>query len=166
MKKFLISAVLGAAMLVPALAKAEVAFTSDSMIVRAGPGHDYPRIDRLPPNMRVRLYGCIDRFDWCDVSFGGIRGWVDGERLFVPYQGRRVRVIEYGPRLSLPLVSFGFDSYWDEHYRRHGFYRERDHWRSFRDRDHDGVPNRFDRDRDGDGVPNRFDRQPNNPRRD
>jgi hypothetical protein len=39
------------------------------------------------------------------------------------------------------------------------------------DRDHDGVPDRFerprgDRDRDHDGVPNRFDRAPDNPRRD
>src|SRR5258706_13515296 len=33
------------------------------------------------------------------------------------------------------------------------------------DRDHDGVPNRFDRDRDGDGVPNRNDRRPNDPNR-
>jgi hypothetical protein len=32
-----------------------------------------------------------------------------------------------------------------------------------RDRDRDGIANRFDRDRDGDGVPNRFDRAPNNP---
>ena len=34
------------------------------------------------------------------------------------------------------------------------------HWR---DRDHDGIPNRYDRDRDGDGVPNRHDRRPNDP---
>lgn len=39
-------------------------------------------------------------------------------------------------------------------------------WRERRgDRDHDGVPNRYDRDRDGDGVPNRFDAYPNDPRR-
>jgi hypothetical protein len=30
------------------------------------------------------------------------------------------------------------------------------------DEDHDGVPNRYDRDRDGDGVPNRYDRDPDN----
>lgn len=36
----------------------------------------------------------------------------------------------------------------------------------YRDRDGDGVPNRYDRDRDGDGTPNRFDDSPNNPRRD
>lgn len=34
-----------------------------------------------------------------------------------------------------------------------------------RDRDRDGVPNRYDRDRDGDGAPNRRDDYPNNPRR-
>jgi hypothetical protein len=34
-----------------------------------------------------------------------------------------------------------------------------------RDRDHDGVPDRWDRDRDGDGVANRFDRRPRNPYR-
>ena len=46
------------------------------------------------------------------------------------------------------------------------------------DRDHDGIPNRYDhdrdndgirdrrdRDRDGDGVPNRYDSRPDNPRR-
>lgn len=34
-----------------------------------------------------------------------------------------------------------------------------------RDRDRDGIPNRFDRDRDNDGVRNRNDRRPNNPNR-
>lgn len=37
--------------------------------------------------------------------------------------------------------------------------------RGRRDRDHDGVPDRWDRDRDGDGVPNRHDAYPRNPRR-
>ena len=35
----------------------------------------------------------------------------------------------------------------------------------YRDRDRDGVPNRYDRDRDGDGVRNSQDRFPENPRR-
>jgi hypothetical protein len=37
--------------------------------------------------------------------------------------------------------------------------------RGYRDRDGDGVANRYDRDRDGDGVSNRRDAFPNNPRR-
>jgi hypothetical protein len=40
-------------------------------------------------------------------------------------------------------------------------WRERE-WRREHDRDHDGIPNRYDRDRDGDGVPNRYDREPDN----
>ncbi len=50
--------------------------------------------------------------------------------------------------------------------RGNGWVREGGTWQRGRgDRDHDGVPNRFDRDRDGDGVPNRFDNKPNNPNR-
>ena len=39
------------------------------------------------------------------------------------------------------------------------------HSYSYRDRDGDGIPNRYDRDRDNDGVPNYADRRPNNPYR-
>jgi hypothetical protein len=46
----------------------------------------------------------------------------------------------------------------------HG-YDDRRYHRGWRDRDHDGIPNRYDRDRDGDGVPNYYDRRPNNPYR-
>jgi len=59
------------------------------------------------------------------------------------------------------------------------WYLQRHGWqRGYRDRDHDGIPNRYDhdrdndgirdgrdRDRDGDGVPNRYDSRPDNPRR-
>jgi hypothetical protein len=49
------------------------------------------------------------------------------------------------------------------------WYFERGRWDreryAYRDRDRDGVPNRYDRDRDNDGVPNRFDDRPNNPYR-
>jgi hypothetical protein len=49
---------------------------------------------------------------------------------------------------------------------RGGWHRDRWEGRryAYRDRDHDGIPNRVDRDRDNDGVPNRWDARPNNPR--
>jgi hypothetical protein len=36
-----------------------------------------------------------------------------------------------------------------------------------RDRDHNGIPDRYERNRDsdGDGVPDRYDRRPDNPRK-
>jgi uncharacterized protein YraI len=136
--------------------------------LHAGPGNDYPRIDRIPRDARVAVHGCIRAYDWCDVTFRGHRGWVDGDSLAI-FDGRRRLVIrEYGARYNVPVVTFGFGDYWDSHYRGRPFYRDRDHWnqRARRDQDRDGVPDRFDRDRDGDGVRNRRDSAPNNPRRD
>jgi hypothetical protein len=68
------------------------------------------------------------------------------------------------------------DGYYDRRNRWHGWRDAREHnwyranykarYHSYRrDRDRDGIPNRFDRDRDNDGVPNRYDRRPNNPYR-
>ena len=45
---------------------------------------------------------------------------------------------------------------------RYAYYEPR---RGYGDRDHDGVPNRYDRDRDNDGVPNSVDLRPDDPRR-
>lgn len=51
-------------------------------------------------------------------------------------------------------------SYYDR-YDRYGY--GYDSPRGYYDRDHDGIPNRYDRDRDNDGVPNYADRRPSNP---
>ena len=40
------------------------------------------------------------------------------------------------------------------------WYLERPRWA--RDRDRDGIPNRYDRDRDNDGIPNQYDRDRDN----
>ena len=61
-------------------------------------------------------------------------------------------------------------SRWEEREGRYHFVqgrwdRERYAASRYGDRDHDGVPNRYDHDRDGDGVPNRADRAPDNPYR-
>ena len=51
---------------------------------------------------------------------------------------------------------------WVEHDGR--WHRQDSRW-ARGDRDHDGIPNRYDHDRDNDGVPNRYDSHPNNPNR-
>lgn len=183
MKLRFIVPVLAAAMAISAVAEAATGYTTERLNVRAGPGRDYPTIDTVRRDTKVTVHGCLRRYDWCDVSKGRMRGWVDGDSLVIPYRGRRVGMIEYGPRIQMPIISFNFDSYWDNNYRRASFYRERASWRErwqnwARDQDRDGVPNRFDRDRDGDGVRNNVDRDrdgdgvrnnrddaPNNPNR-
>ncbi len=154
------------AMAIPAVAQAAPGVTDSRVALRAGPGSDYPRVVTLNRNTRVNIHGCIRRYDWCDVTARGIRGWVPADEVMLRYQGRPVRVREYGPRVSLPTLSFTFDTYWTDNYRRSNFYRDRDRYRQVwsRDQDRDGVPNQFDRDRDGDGIRNNRDRNPNNPR--
>lgn len=174
-----IAPILALSVAIPTIAEAAPGFTDSRVSLRAGPGFDYPQVMRLSANTRVNIHGCIERYDWCDVSVRGLRGWVPGNELMYRYRGRPVRVMEYGPRISLPTLTFRFDSYWDNNYRRSSFYRDRMQWRerAMRDHDRDGVPNRFDRDRDndgirnnrdrdrdGDGVRNRNDRAPGNPR--
>ncbi|MGE3336052.1 MAG: SH3 domain-containing protein [Rhodospirillaceae bacterium] len=151
---------LALAMAIPAVALAAPGFTDSRVALRAGPGGEYPRIMTLQRNTRVNIHGCIRRYDWCDVSMRGVRGWVPADELMLRHRGRPVRVMEYGPRIALPTLTFSFDTYWNDNYRRSEFYRDRDRYRTvwMRDQDRDGIPNRIDRDRDGDGVRNNRDR--------
>jgi hypothetical protein len=102
-----------------------------------------------------------------------------------------VRVAPPAPRVEVvPEARHGYvwvPGYWDYRGHRHvwvagtyvherpGYRYEAPHWVahdggwrmehgrwSHADRDHDGVPDRYDHDRDGDGVPNAFDRAPDN----
>jgi uncharacterized protein YraI len=180
-KAGLVASVLAMSIAVPGIAQAATGFTESRTTLYAGPDDDYPPVNRLKKNTRVEVHGCIDRYEWCDVSVGRNRGWIAGDDLRLRNRGRSVRVPEYAPVISLPTLTFSFDTYWDNNYRRSTFYRDRANWRqrSMRDQDRDGVPNRVDRDqdgdgiangrdrdRDGDGVRNRNDPAPRNPRRD
>ena len=112
----------------PALALAEDAFTMQQTDLFAGPDSGYPQVASLPANTEVGVAGCLSDWSWCDVSFSNQRGWVWAGDLGYPYEGRRVAIIEFGPRLRLPAVTFSLNTYWDEHYRSRPFYRERNVW--------------------------------------
>jgi len=109
----------------PALAQ-ETAYTTGTVTLQAGPATDYPAVGTFGADTPVTLYGCLDGYNWCDVSYQDARGWVDGQALAYPYQDQRVPIAVYGPELSLPVVSFTFGSYWDEHYHGRPFFAERE----------------------------------------
>lgn len=68
--------------------------------------------------------------------------------------------VYYGDTVAYPAYGvYPSHGYYGTH-----VYTPRHGHRGERDRDRDGIPNRYDRDRDGDGVRNRDDRRPNNPR--
>jgi uncharacterized protein YraI len=150
----------------PAIASAMTAVTTEPVPLRAGPAIDFPVVDSIPDDARVNVHGCVRAYRWCDVSWRDARGWVQGDDLSYYYQQSYVPIIEYGPRIGLPLVVFSFDTYWDRHYRGRPWYGQRTRWRTvWRERDRrDGRSDRVDR-RDGkgdrDGRDRKADRTPN-----
>jgi uncharacterized protein YraI len=136
---FIAAALLGT-VAVPALAAAQNAVTSVDLNMRAGPATSFPVVAVIPEDAPVTVHGCIAGYGWCDTSFQGARGWVNGDYLRYFYRERYVPVVEYGPRIGLPIISFSVDSYWDRYYRTRPWYRERARWREVwidrrRDRD-------------------------------
>ena len=135
---------IAAAMAIPLPAAAEQAFTIGDVEVFAGPSSEYPPIASLPPNASVNIAGCLADWSWCDVIFYGDRGWVYAGHLVVPYQGNRVAIVDYGPRVGITVVTFSLHSYWGRHYHSRPWYAEREQWASrvHVERDRGGPPPR------------------------
>lgn len=143
-----VAATVAALMFGPNLASALTAMTTEPTNLRAGPAFDFPVVDRIPDDARVTVHGCVRAYRWCDISWRDARGWVSGDELAYFYRQRYVPIVEYGPRIGLPIVVFSFDTYWDRHYRGRRFYGERTRWRTvWRDRDNTGRKS-VDRPRD------------------
>ena len=121
-------ACLAVAAAIPLGASAEEAFTMRRVDVFAGPSSEYPVVASLPRNAGVDVFGCLSDWSWCDVGFAGDRGWVYALDLAVPYEGRRVVILDYGPRIHLPILAFSLNTYWDRHYHGRPWYGQRQQW--------------------------------------
>jgi uncharacterized protein YraI len=121
-------ACLAIAAAIPLSAAAEEAFTMRRVDVFAGPSSEYPVVGSLPRSAAVDVFGCLSDWSWCDVGFAGDRGWVYALDLAVPYEGRRVVILDYGPRIHLPVVVFSLNTYWDRHYHGRPWYGQRQQW--------------------------------------
>jgi uncharacterized protein YraI len=128
MRKWAMTAVLGLALLVPAAAWAQTAYTNRDVNLRAGPNRDFPLVLWIPAGVPVFVNGCIDGFTWCDVSVGEDRGWVYADFLSYDYFGQPVTIISGGALLGLPLVTFSIAPYWDSYYRFRPWYGNRYYW--------------------------------------
>jgi uncharacterized protein YraI len=118
---------IGFSLVVPA-ASAETAYTTKSVNLRAGPSRDYEVVVRAPAGEPVEVYGCVDDWTWCDVSLGDDRGWVYAGNLEYPYRDRRVVVLNNGPIVGFPIVTFSVGPYWDTYYRGRPWYSRRSYW--------------------------------------
>ncbi|MBN9303690.1 MAG: hypothetical protein BGO82_15065 [Devosia sp. 67-54] len=83
MPKLLLAALLAAAAFATPAAAAPIARASGVLVMRAGPGDMYPRVDRLAKDERVTVASCTRFARWCLVHQldGGPSGWVPGSYL-------------------------------------------------------------------------------------
>ena len=171
LKPLLSIAVLAAATIAaPVAASAAPARVTANVNLRAGPGTEYYPIVVLPAGAPVELYGCLQGYTWCDVSFGRERGWVSSRYLSTFYRGPAYRPRPYA---SVPFLTFNF-GYWDNHYAKRPWYQDRPRpgrpgpdWNRDRPRpDWDRDRPRPDWDRDRDRPRADWDRDRNRPRPD
>jgi uncharacterized protein YraI len=138
----------------PAMAQFN-AHTRADLNLRVGPGTQYGVIDVIPAGHPVEVYGCLEAYEWCDINWDGLRGWVSARYLVQP--GTTVYLPQFAPRIGVPIITFSFGTYHDRYYRDRPWYRERHgRWtgRDWRDRDR-----ARDRDRDRPRVEEREERQ-------
>jgi len=116
------------ALALPTAALAQLAYTTTTVNMRAGPDPSYPLVLRVYPGTQVNVIGCLDNWSWCDVGVGPDRGWVFAQYLAYPYQDQRVPIYGYGPTLGLPIVTFTIGPYWDNYYRNRPWWNQRSYW--------------------------------------
>ncbi len=125
-------ALLAMALVLPTGARAQVvvsrpvvttqAFTTSSVNLRAGPDRSFPIVSWMQGGTPVTVFGCLNGWHWCDVAFGFNRGWVNGRFLAVPWNGQQVLIMNAGPRVGVPFVTFSVGPYWSAHYRGRPWY--------------------------------------------
>jgi uncharacterized protein YraI len=137
MKGVFAAFMLGTALMLPAgqaAAEPLPGYITGNVNLRTGPGTGYPRVTTLPVGAAVVIEGCLAGWTWCDVAYGDLRGWVAGSYVASDYEGQRVRVVDYGPQLALPIVTFTLGTYWDRYYRGRPWYAHRARWAHYHPR--------------------------------
>jgi uncharacterized protein YraI len=118
-----------AALAMPATAQAQYAQTASWVNLRAGPGRDYPLVVSFAPGVPITVQGCIEGYSWCDViGPNGERGWIYAGKIVYPYQSGYVPVMQYGPVIGIPVVTFVIGSYWGDYYRQRPWYGNMHRW--------------------------------------
>src|SRR5258706_6979277 len=99
-RKQFIALLAAAGMALSAVAAAQEAYTTRQVNVRAGPERDFPLVATLAPGTSVHVNGCVADYVWCDIDFGGNRGWVIGRSLQYYYAIRYVPLYSYAPSIG------------------------------------------------------------------
>lgn len=83
------------------------AYTDSAMLLRLGPGPDWPIVTELPPSTYVRILGCDPRYQWCQVHVPhGLQGWLPGDGLRDVRDDLPLRRDVQGIWIDFPVIVF------------------------------------------------------------
>lgn len=111
-------------------AAAQTAITTEAVTVRAAPDRHFPPVTWLLGGASVTVVGCVESWRWCDVTAGRDRGWVYTRYLAITSGGSTVTILNDGPGLGLPMVTFSLDPYWDSNYRGRPWFSKQPYWQN------------------------------------
>jgi uncharacterized protein YraI len=109
-------------------ATAQTAITTQAVNVRAGPDRNFPAVTWLLGGVAVNVVGCTSDWRWCDIIAGRDRGWVYTRYLSFPFNNNTVTILQGGPTLGLPVVTFNIGTYWGAHYRGRPWFGNQPYW--------------------------------------
>jgi uncharacterized protein YraI len=107
---------------------AQVAVATRAVNLRAGPDRSFPLVAWFPAGTTVRVMGCINGYQWCDVISGPNRGWIYAGFLSYTYHNQPVIIYAGGPSLGFPIVTFSVGAYWGSYYSGRPWYSNRYKW--------------------------------------
>src|SRR5579872_2702801 len=122
---------IAACLLAPTAALAAPGIVTVSAGLRAGPGRDFPLVDRIPGGARVNVHGCLRGYAWCDVSWSDDRGWVSSQYLEYLYRDSYVYLPDYVDDIDVPIVPFVLSSYWSSYYAGRPWYHRQAYWNNY-----------------------------------
>ncbi|WP_171946467.1 SH3 domain-containing protein [Hyphomicrobium sp. CS1GBMeth3] len=135
----LIIAAMGIVVGAGAAAHAAPGYSTANVNMRAGPDIDFPRVNLIPEGTPVDIRGCLSDESWCDVVWGGSRGWVVSEYLAFEYRGQYMPLPDIGlTAIRIPAIRFVANDYWGRHYTKQPWYGERNRWYAFKPRPRPG----------------------------
>lgn len=118
-------------LLMAASAQAAPGLVRVPVTLRAGPDIGFPAVDRIPRGAQVVVHGCLREGTWCDVSFGGERGWIAAVALDYFYGNRYVYLPDYVYETDVPVVTFALGTYWGDYYVGRPWFHRHAYWNRY-----------------------------------
>ena len=99
--------------------------------VRAGPDESFPAVGALRNGEFVQVYGCVEDYQWCDISDDNLRGWMSARHLTYRSENQPLVIADHGPSLALPVLTFVLAAYWADYYRDRHWYHKHSNWHNW-----------------------------------